>query len=140
MKLPEKYGFLKLLDKSEQILILELFNKKKLRTNSLYKLGIIKSYVTLYKYLKDLIGRDIIKKTTHNKSNITYELTPKGLNLACILASNEKMFDTHIGDIIFIANFGREIKNKTFWEYVKKFFLDYFKKYYEYRIDVNGFQ
>ena len=140
MKLPEKYCFLRLLNKTEQILILELFIKKKMRTNSLYKLGFVKSYVTLYKYLENLINREIVMKLVHNKSNITYELTPKGLNLACLLASDEQMFNTHIGDIIFIANFGKEIKNNTFWEYVKKFFLDYFKKYYEYRVDVNGFR
>jgi DNA-binding HxlR family transcriptional regulator len=140
MKLPEKYSYLKLLDKQEQIIILELMTKKDVRTNSLYKMGIIKSYPTLYKYLDNLIERQLVKKIEHNKSNITYELTAKGLNLACILASNETMFKTHIGDIIFIANFGREIKNKTFTDNIKKFFLDYFKRYYDYRIDVNRFQ
>jgi DNA-binding HxlR family transcriptional regulator len=127
MKLPEKYSFLKLLSKQEQIIILELFTKKNVRTNRLYKMGIIKSYKTLYKFLDNLLDRDIVKKINHNKSNITYELTPKGLNLAYIIASNEKRFNTYCKDVIFIINVGRNIP-------------DLLKKYYEYRIDVNGFR
>jgi len=127
MKLPEKYGFLKLLSKQEQVIVLELFTKRKVRTNGLYKMGIIKSYVTLYKLLNNLLNRDIIKKLNHNKSNITYELTPKGLTLAYIIASNEKRFNTYCKDVIFIINVGRNVP-------------DLLKKYYDYRIEVNGFR
>jgi predicted transcriptional regulator len=128
MKLPEKYGYLKLLDKTEQILILEIFIKKSVRTNRLYKMNIVKSYPTLYKYLDNLINKEIVKKITYNKSNITYELTPKGLNLAYILASNEKMFSSYVGvekNFVIIVNIGHTIP-------------DLFKRYVEYRLEVNG--
>jgi predicted transcriptional regulator len=127
MKLPEKYADLKLLSKQEQVIVLELFTKKNVRTNKLYKMGIIKSYVTLYKLLNNLLIRDIVKKLNHNKSNITYELTPKGLTLAYIIASNEQRFNTYCKDVIFIINVGRNVP-------------DLLKKYYEYRIEVNGFK
>ena len=127
MKLPSKYADLNLLSKQEQILILELFIKKNVRTNKLYKMGIIKSYKTLYKFLDNLIDRDIVKKLMHNKSNITYELTPKGLTLAYIIASNENRFNTYCKDVIFIINVGHNVP-------------DLLKKYYEYRIEVNGFR
>lgn len=125
MKLPEKYGFLKLFSKQEQVIILELFTKKNVRTNKLYKMGIIKSYVTLYKLLDNLLNRDIVKKLEHNKSNITYELTPKGLTLAYIIASNENRFNTYCKDVIFIINVGHNVP-------------DLLKKYYDFRIEVDG--
>jgi DNA-binding HxlR family transcriptional regulator len=127
MKVPFKYEFLKLLDKQEQIIILELFTKKNVRTNNLYKMAIVKSYKTLYNLLDKLIERSLIKKINHNRKNVTYELTPKGLTLAYIIASNEKRFNTYCKDVIFIINVGHNIP-------------DLLKKYYEYRIEVNGFQ
>jgi len=138
MKLPDKYSYLNLYDMREQIILLELFSKKSLRTNKLYKMGIVKSNQTLNILLKNLINKNVVKKNKNKIHNITYELTPKGLNLACLIASNEKMFNTQIGEVIFIANFGKEINNNSFKEKIRKFFLDYFKKYYDYRIDVNG--
>jgi DNA-binding HxlR family transcriptional regulator len=130
MKLPDKYSYLKLLDKTEQIIILELFAKKNIRTNKLYKMGIVKSYKTLYDLLDNLIKKSLIRKIEHNKSNITYELTPKGLNLGYILASNEKMFNSYVNaqkNFIIIVNIGHTIP-------------DLLKRYVEYRLDVNGFQ
>jgi Fe2+ or Zn2+ uptake regulation protein len=89
-------------------------------------MGIIKSYKTLYNLLDNLLDRDIIKKINHNKSNITYELTLKGLTLAYLIASNEKRFNTYCKDVIFVINVGRNIP-------------DLLKKYYDFRVDVDEF-
>lgn len=128
MKLPVKYSELNLYDKTEQIVLLELFSRKSLRTNKLYKMGIVKSYKTLYTMLENLISKQVIKKIEHNKSNITYELTPKGLNLAYIIASSEKRFNTYVNaqkNFIIIVNVGHTLP-------------DLLKRYVEYRLDVNG--
>jgi DNA-binding HxlR family transcriptional regulator len=90
-------------------------------------MGIIKSYKTLYKYLESLIEKELVKKLIHNKSNITYELTSKGLNLAYIFASYEKMFNSYINvekNFVIIVNIGHTLP-------------DLFKRYVEYRLEVN---
>jgi DNA-binding HxlR family transcriptional regulator len=127
MKLPLRYDYLKLINTKQQIAILELFANKSLRTKKIYKLGIFKSFNDLSDNLNRLIERDMVKKVVNNPSNITYQLTPKGLNLAYILASNENRFRTCIDDFIIIVNIG----NRKY---------DLLKKYVEYRIENNGFQ
>jgi DNA-binding HxlR family transcriptional regulator len=126
MKLPEKYSYLKLLDKNQQIILLELLRNREIRTSKFYRMGIFKSYNTLYKSLEELIDRDILRRTEHNKKNITYSLTIKGLSLAYLIASDERLFNTHIKDIIFVINVGHTIP-------------DLLKKFLEYRLDVDGF-
>jgi DNA-binding HxlR family transcriptional regulator len=125
-QIPKRYDYLKLLNQKQQITILELFSNKTMRTKTIYKLGLYKSFNDLSFNLKSLIERKLVERIKDNPRNITYQLTSKGLNLAYILAEDESRFNTYIDDFIIIVNIGRRKP-------------DLFKKYVEYRIENNGF-
>lgn len=111
MEVPDKYDFLLLLDKKQQILILELFTHKVLRPSKLYKMCIYKSFQTLNNNLKELVVRHIIRKINHNESKTTYQLTEKGLTLAYLLASSEKRFNSYLNanNLIITIKIGKMI-------------------------------
>lgn len=125
MAIPSKYDYLELIDIKQQILLLELLFHKKMRISNIYKLNIF-NHNNIYANIEKLILRNLIKKEIINSKEKYISLTPKGLNFAYIIASDEKRFNTCVQDFIIVCNIG----NKKF---------DLLKKYIEYRLIANEF-
>ena len=85
---------------------MELLKSKKIRTKEIYKKGIFKGYSELGLNLRQLVERNLIKKTVHNKRNVTYELTPKGFNFIILIAVDENMFCSYVKDFLIWVDIG----------------------------------